>query len=86
MLNSTYTTYPQVTSRVCPDCRSKILLVNRTTVLEEGQFNPVTTSFYECSNTGCRDDFKQREVMRQKKDTERRNNKIIARSRAKANQ
>lgn len=85
MLKTSDTHYPQATSRICPECHSKILLVNRTTTIEEGQFTSVTTSFYECSNTKCRDEFKEREVLRRKKDEERKNNKIIARSQGRAN-
>jgi len=60
---------------MCPECNNKILLVNRTTIHEEGQLNPVTTSYYECSNIECRDAFKQREVDRKAQDAARQEKK-----------
>ena len=67
--------YPQPTNRICPDCKSKILLVNVTTTIEEGQFSPVTTSQYECSNKECSDAFKARQVVRKAQEDSRKEKK-----------
>lgn len=66
------TKFPQETSRKCPECHSKILLVNQTVLLEDGQFNPVTTSYYECSNKECSDNFKKREETRKAQELARK--------------
>jgi DNA-directed RNA polymerase subunit RPC12/RpoP len=71
-MNYLNTQYPQETTRVCPECNNKILLVNRTVIIEEGQFNPVTTSYYECSNKECSDNFKKREETRKAQELARK--------------
>lgn len=78
--------FPQTTSRLCAECNSVILLVDRTVIVEEGQLNPVTTSYYECSNKECRDEFKRREALRKKKEEDRINRRTTARSQGKESQ
>ena len=46
--------------------------MNQTVLLEDGQFNPVTTSYYECSNKECSDNFKKREETRKAQELARK--------------
>jgi hypothetical protein len=47
------TTTPQLTSRKCHKCGSPLLLVDQRTETVPGQYSPVTTSTYNCSNEDC---------------------------------
>lgn len=79
-------TFPQTTNRICPECNSAILLVDKKSTIEEGQFNPVVTSYYECSNKECSDEFKKREVLRRKKEEDRVNRRTMSRSPGRGSQ
>lgn len=80
------TLYPQPTNRKCPECNSQILLIGKTVIVEDGQLNPVTTSYYECSNKECSDEFKLREVLRKKKELDRIKRRPMPRSQGKESQ
>lgn len=47
------TKIPRLTSRNCYKCGSKLILVDEVTETVVGQYGPITTSTYNCSNTEC---------------------------------
>lgn len=49
--------YPQLTSRKCSRCGRNLLLVDEVTETMEGQYGPITTSTYSCSDKDCQAEF-----------------------------
>ncbi len=47
------TTLPRLTSRTCHRCGSKLILVDEKIETVPGQYGPVTTSTYHCSDEEC---------------------------------
>ncbi len=47
------TTIPRLTSRKCYKCGSRLLLVDEQTESVPGQYGPITTSTYNCSDPEC---------------------------------
>ncbi|HRN70328.1 MAG TPA: hypothetical protein PLS49_04015 [Candidatus Woesebacteria bacterium] len=47
------TTFPRLTSRKCYKCGSRLLLVDEQIESVPGQYGPITTSTYNCSNEEC---------------------------------
>lgn len=58
--------YPQKTSRTCHKCGNFLILIKETVEHEEGQYSPVTTSIFECSDKLCDKDTKKETVIRVK--------------------
>lgn len=75
------TTYPKLTTRKCPRCGSKILLVSQVVETVEGQYGPVTTSSYSCSNNECQAVFDRElaKLMKNKEEKDIAQNKRIER-------
>jgi hypothetical protein len=83
------TKYPQKTSLKCHECGSYLLLVGQEIETGVGQYSPVTTSIYNCSNPECQADFekktaqrmkihKEQEVAKQKRIEKMKNRKKVA--------
>lgn len=47
------TTLPRLTSRTCYKCGSKLLLIDERTESVPGQYSPITTTTYNCSDEEC---------------------------------
>lgn len=47
------TTIPRLTSRKCYKCGSQLILVDERTETVPGQYGPITTSTYNCSDPEC---------------------------------
>lgn len=58
------TTYPQKTTLRCRECGSFLLLIDKKTEVEEGQFAPVTTSIYHCSDAVCQEKIDNKTAQR----------------------
>lgn len=58
------TTYPQTTTRKCHKCGNFLILVAKTTDQVEGQYFPVTTSIFQCSDVACDENTKKETVQR----------------------
>lgn len=58
--------YPILTSRICSECGSNLLLVEEKTEIVEDQLSPVTTSIFQCSDNKCKKEFDMRTALRMK--------------------
>lgn len=83
------TTLPRLTSRTCHRCGSKLILVDQKIETIPGQYGPVTTSTYHCSDEECqkRIDKEIAKMQKQKEEKELANKnrqERITKSRKKA--
>lgn len=56
--------YPQKTTRKCHECGSSLLLVEKRTETVDGQYAPVTTSIYKCSDIICQEEIDRKRAVR----------------------
>lgn len=83
------TTLPRITSRKCHRCGNKLILVDQKTETVPGQYGPVTTSTYHCSDPECqkkidKDIAKMKKQKVEKDEANKQRQERISESRKKA--
>jgi hypothetical protein len=72
------TKYPKQTTRKCSRCGRNLLLIDEVTETMEGQYGPITTSTYICSDKDCQIEF-DRDLVKILKNKEEKDKALVVR-------